>query len=483
MIEQSVSLGLSDTQALPPGLLTNGTMFDRQGRWANGNLVRFSNGYPEPIGDWSVLALNGTFAPGQPSGAVMFFDPVIAKMRIIVTSATKVYAVALSDKSVGGALNVVQDVTPASLASLSLPWSFDVTPTQALVAREKLWTYDYNDPSPMEVASGSPACRFVIVTPEQFVMLSTSVRDMKWASQGTTSIWTPTTTNSAGGLTLQTDSALVCGRRCRGQTLLWTKDELWALDYVGAPLYYGATRVGAGCGALTSNAVTVAGDAAYWMSRGGFFKYDGFVQPMPCDVYDDVFNPDFAGWDSISGAGIWTSHNPQEHEITWFYKLGSAVTPDRYVSYNYVNNSWSKGLLARVIGTDAIWPVDNGGGRFEQVSSIMFDTSATFYRHESGGAATGAYIESGPFQAGSGDNTALVQRLIPDSRSTGDQVTLISGMYPGDTETSYGPYTSSGSVPIDTRFRARYVRFKQTLTQLTSRVGIPRLGVIPSSKR
>jgi hypothetical protein len=214
------------------------------------------------------------------------------------------------------------------------------------------------------------------------------------------------------------------------------------------------------------------------MNAGGFYKYNGYVQPMRCDIADSIFN---SSLQRQNGFRWFSLVNSPYNEIWWYYGTDPLLfTPNQVVIYNYVDDTWSMGQQSRAAGTDALWHTSQG----DRICPVMFDIdNTTAYLHEVGSAITGAYIQSGPFQIGPGDQTALVQRVIPDSRTVGDQITLFSGTFPGDAETANGPYTSSGAVPLDARFRARYVRYQQTLTQSTSRVGIPRIGVIPSSRR
>ena len=47
----------------PAGIIKNGTDYANTGRWVDGDLVRFENGYLKPIGGWTSFkdtALTGT---------------------------------------------------------------------------------------------------------------------------------------------------------------------------------------------------------------------------------------------------------------------------------------------------------------------------------------------------------------------------------------------------------------------------------------
>ena len=47
--------------------------------------------------------------------------------------------------------------------------------------------------------------------------------------------------------------------------------------------------VGDNCGIISSRAVVAQDTYAMWMGPNGFFVYDGFVKPIPCDLQDYVF--------------------------------------------------------------------------------------------------------------------------------------------------------------------------------------------------
>ena len=72
----------------PAGIVKNGTDYTNKGRWVDGNLVRFENGYLKPIGGWDLL--RNTALTGKPIGMYAYNDnsgnPVLA-----VGTSEKVY--------------------------------------------------------------------------------------------------------------------------------------------------------------------------------------------------------------------------------------------------------------------------------------------------------------------------------------------------------------------------------------------------------
>lgn len=480
-----------------PGLFTNGTMSQRKGRWANGNLVRFDGGFPKPMGGWSALTFKDPdtqLSVGIPESAQEFNNNVYAA-HIWHDEAAEVVVAAKTDKLFtfkrstigGGAPFELRDITPAGFGSQTniQQVTFSITTfngsayiSRAGQAASFIFKYTLGDTIAAQV-SGSPGARGVFVTAEQFLMAIGFNNDVVWASQGTDDIWTPTSTNSAGGLTLSSASRLMTGRRVRGQSLVWSEDDVWALDFVGAPLYYGATLVGSGCGIIGPNAVAVVRDTAYWMGLGGFFKYDGYVQQLHCDVLDSVFNPTLA---RFHGARFFAVVNSPANEIWWFYCVNASAPPNRVVIYNYANETWSLGSIIRTAGTDALW---HDSSTEETVSPILFDdTGDIAYQHETASPATGAFIETGPFSLDAGlENTVLIHKVFPDGPGGSDTYNLITGNDPERDSVTSATLGPLGTSPIDVRIRAKYVRWNQNLNSNVSRVGTPRLGIVPSSRR
>jgi hypothetical protein len=168
--------------------------------------------------------------------------------------------------------------------------------------------------------------------------------------------------------------------------------------------------------------------------------------------------------------------NGQYGEIWWFYPSSASTENDRYVAYNYVENTWSIGTLSRTAGTDA--------GTFRQ--PMMADPSDNkIYEHEIGFEYGGLtpFAETGPIMLGSGDNVVSVTEMIPDEKTQGDvSATFKTRFYPNGTERSYGPFSMSN--PTSMRFTGRQVRMRVDGARLADwRVGINRLDAIAGGRR
>ncbi len=307
-------------------------------------------------------------------------------------------------------------------------------------------------------------------------MANFSRRRVYWPSQETLTDWVPSDENTAGSFDLSTDGSLVCGRASRGQTLLWTTTDLWVATYIGGEFLYSFSKVGMNCGIISRQAVVVLDTAAYWMGHGKFFMYDGFVKTIPCEVGDYVFG-DF---DSELVDKIWTLANPTFNEITWFYNAASNIseTPNRYVTYNYVENHWTFGMLDRTTG------ITRDASAVVEVP-VMISSDGTIYDHETLFERSGheVFLESGPMEVGNGDQVQRIQRIVPDDNTVGDvSASLYTALAPDDPETLNGPYTLS--VITSVRLTARQVRIRLAEVIPTAwRVGVIRLGAIAGGRR
>lgn len=471
---------------IPPGYKRTGTKYDAKGRWYDGNLVRWREGVMQPIGGWRIASNTAGFPLDAIGGST-----TVATMarwlssngeRIVVAVDSKVVA----NDSTGGGTGAWTDISAAGWATgaVLVPFGGHLIAWSGV----GLYTWDGNMANDFTAIAGV-AARNVVVTPERFLVAlgagtPYNPRLVQWADQETETVWTPSPTNQAGSLELQTDGEILLGRPLKGQTMILTTTDAWSMTYIGGQFVYSFRKEGDKCGCISKFAAAAVDDRLFWMGRKGFFMYDGFVRPLPCEVADKVFGELSASQKVAqpSSINITAMTVAAMNEVWWFYST-TGNTPNRQVVYNYLTNHWEFHALDRVAGLDA------GYGRFPL---MIASTNSQVYEHEHplgqrfGGPS---YAESGPFELSSGDRTMLVQRIVPDGSNLADtQLTVYSSFFPVEAETTNGPYSLAN--PIDVRFKGRQIRLKvngsignDTAADGTWRFGTPRLGVIPSSRR
>jgi hypothetical protein len=337
------------------------------------------------------------------------------------------------------------------------------------------WQLGFTTPTLAAAITNAPTGNKAVLVTAERIMFALGAggnpRKVQWCDQENNTLWTPAGDNQAGDYELATPGTLLAGKRVKGVNLLFTDVDVHTAQYVGAPFVYGFEKAGSGCGLISAQAVAAIDTAAIWMSKSGFWIYDGYVKPLPSDVSDYVFgNINFN-----QASKVYAVHNSKFGEIWWYYPSSGSNENDSYVTYNYRENHWNIGTLARTAGTDA--------GVF--ANPLAVSTDGYIYEHEVGFAYDSAslYAESGPVQLGNGDNIMSVRQVIPDEQTLGEAVVSFKTRnYPTGTQSTFGPYTAAN--PTDVRFAARQVNMKVTGAVLADwRIGVMRLDAVPSGKR
>lgn len=288
--------------------------------------------------------------------------------------------------------------------------------------------------------------RLLRVSDNRFVMcfgvnpLGSGVLDpmlIRWSDQEDATNWTPAATNQAGSLPLSRGSEIVTAVQARQEYLVWTDSALYSLQYLGAPDGWGAQLVGENTSIVSMNAVTYVNGFAYWMGKGSFYQYDGRVTPLRCDVRRYVFN-DFNKDQNVQ---VFSGANNAFNEVWWFYCSADSTVVDRYVVYNYVEDIWFYGMLARTAWNDVGSPIAatyNGALVSHEVGLDDAETDTP--------TAIPAYITSTQVDLEDGDKFMLVRRALPDitfAGSTADNPNAMLTIYPS--RNSGSGRTSPGS--------------------------------------
>ena len=232
---------------------------------------------------------------------------------------------------------------------------------------------------------------------------------VRWSNQEDAAMWTPKTDNTAGSLRLSAGSEIIGGIRTRQEIAIFTDNAIYSMQFIGPPFIFGINLVTEGVSMVSPQAAINANNAIYFMDQDNFYVYSGSVQSLPCSVRAYVF-------DDFNYDQTWKVHatrNAQFNEVTWFYCSGDSLEIDRYVTYNYLEQTWTIGTMARTAWIDAGSSTETPIGAGSSGSTTNY-----LYNQETGsnddGSAMTAYIESADFDAGDGDQFMFIKRLIPD---------------------------------------------------------------------
>jgi hypothetical protein len=253
------------------------------------------------------------------------------------------------------------------------------------------------------------------------------------------------------------------------------------------------------------NAAVIASGVVYWMGVDKFYKYDGRVQTLNCDLRRYIFS-DF---NVLQAQQVYAGTNEGFNEIWWFYCSANSNETDRYAVYNYIENVWYYGNMGRTAWLDS--------GLLPLPVAATYDSELV--QHEDGVDAYSlgnitpidAYISSSEFDIGDGHNFGYVWRVVPDLTFTGSSsnagsegsgiptpaVTMT--LYPMQNSGSGTGTAANGSVTkgsnyviteeytgiIYTRARGRQMIFKIASNQLgtTWQLGAPRIDIKADGRR
>ena len=345
---------------------------------------------------------------------------------------------------------------------------------------------------------------------------------IRFSNQENINVWNPTATNTAGTFTLDQGNEIITAVQGKDYVLVLTDQAAYVMQFVGPPFTFSLRQVGSNCGCLGQHAAIYAQGAVYWMGfGGGFFMFDGTVKQLPSLVEDFVFTTQGTGLGINYDANqiSYAYHNSLYNEVGWFYASNNSQQINRNVVFNFLEQSWTTGSLARPSYSDAHTYNLPYATQFNRTGTPTFPAiqgvtniygSSRYWAHETGvnqveadgtTTAISSYILSGDYDlseqglAGDGEYIMRVSRFIPDFKNLAGnaKITLYFRNYPAETALSdsngpliTGPFTISTTTNfISTRVRGRQVSLKieNDAVGETWRYGTLRLDVAAGGRR
>ena len=330
---------------------------------------------------------------------------------------------------------------------------------------------------------------------------------IRWSDQEDPTNWSPTVTNQSGDLRLSYGSEIITARQQRQEILVWTDSALYSLQYLGPPFVWGAQSVGENISIISPNAVASANNITYWMGTDKFYKYDGRVQTLRCDLRQFIFQN--------ADPNLTLNHNQTQqvfastveayNEVWWFYCSTDSTVPNRYVVYNYSEDIWYYGTMERTAWLDSgLSPnplaTTNSGYLLNQETGVDNGETGTLQ-------PISAYITSSEVDIDDGHNFGFIWRLLPDMTFRGSTAasptanfTLLPMQNAGsgyNSPASVGGSNTaavvrSATIPIEqftgqvhTRVRGRQIAIKVDSDSLgtTWQLGAPRIDIRQDGRR
>lgn len=367
------------------------------------------------------------------------------------------------------------------------------------------------DVAGMMGASDVPTKQLMIMTSDvsRFVLcfganpLGESVLDpmlIRWSDQEDFLNWTPAATNQAGDLRLSTGSRIVTALQLRQEIVVWTDAAVYSLQYQGPPFVWGAQTLADNTSIIGPNARATASGVAFWMGTDKFYKYDGRVNTMRCDLRQYIFQD----INLQQSDQIFASTVEAFNEVWWFYPTADSTVPNRYVVYNYAEDIWYYGQLERTAWLDS-----------KIISHPIAAYQNRLIEHEVGvddgsdnvPVPIHAFIDSSEFDIEDGQNFGFIWRVLPDITfrgSTAQNPSVTMTMQPmlnagsgynnplsvggsasaAVTRTSVVPIEQfTGQVYVRVRGRQMSIKIESSDLGVTWQLGAPRIDVRLDGRR
>jgi len=318
---------------------------------------------------------------------------------------------------------------------------------------------------------------------------------VRFGSQESLITWSAAATNTAGDLRIGSGSEIIAAIETKQQIIIFTDVSLHAMQFLGPPFTFGINMVSDNLTIMSPLSAINVEDTIFWMGQEEFYSYSGSVQRLACTVRDFIFS-DF---NFLQKEKVTAATNTAFGEVWWFYPSASSDENDKYVVFNYQQNVWYYGDMARTVWMD----------RGINADPIAAGTDHYLYSHESGfddgstepATALAAFIESSQMDMGDGDHFLFMTRMVPDvtfrnstAVSPTATMTLQARNYPGGLylQTQAKAVTRTSTVPIEQwtnqvnvrlRGRAFSLKVASSDTGVGWRLGTPRVDIRPDGRR
>ena len=328
---------------------------------------------------------------------------------------------------------------------------------------------------------------------------------LRWSDQENIYQWTPAATNQAGSLLLSHGSKIVTVMQARQELLVFTDSTLYSLQYLGPPVIWGSQLLGDNISIAGPNSVAIASGVVYWMGVDKFYRYDGRIQTVRCDLLRFIYND--INLDQVDQ--FFASTNEGFNEVWFFYCSATSSSIDRYVVYNYLENNgegvWYYGNMARTAWLDS--GLRNYPMAATYSNNVVYHELGLDDNTNAAPVAIYSYVSSSEFDIDDGDRFGFVWRILPDITFNGSTtvnptgtLTLIPMQNSGSgfnnptsvagsnnasiTRTSTVPIEQfTGQVYIRVRGRQMIIQFENEQLGSTWQLGSPRIDIKQDGRR
>lgn len=165
--------------------------------------------------------------------------------------------------------------------------------------------------------------------------------EIRWCSDDNIEEWTVGEATTAGDFTVRdADSEFVAMEPFADRLLLYTRDNVYMISYIGAPFIFGVLPVLNGIGAWGPSSVITVGRQHYGWGPSGVWQTDGAqFKLLDEGRVREYLKGRLYAQQASKMVGY---HNEARHRVEWFYPTDALGENVEGVAYDYITSAWSR---------------------------------------------------------------------------------------------------------------------------------------------
>lgn len=209
-----------------------------------------------------------------------------------------------------------------------------------------------NAPANIERMMVGPDDRHVLAFGTNLV--STGVHDrmfVRWCKGDDYNTWISSSTNDAGSKRLDTGSRLITAVKTNNGILLFADKALYFVSVIGGTDVYQIRLVAQTVEVISPEAVIDVDGVVYFMAFGDFYRWNGVLERMECDIRTMIFGtPTVPGLNEAMASKIHARVVKEFNEIWWSFPEDGETENSAAAIYNYALRCWYYSSIPRECG-------------------------------------------------------------------------------------------------------------------------------------
>jgi hypothetical protein len=256
--------------------------------------------------------------------------------------------------------------------------------------------------------------------------------------------WDATDTTKSAGFNdlVQMQSGIVDGATLGTNFIIYSKDQVWLMEFVGGTFIHNFRKLFSECGVVNQNCILEVDGTHYVFDHDDIYVHDSHTRQSICD--ERVKEYIFGGLNTAKTDRCFAHHNPDLDEVMFCYVSGDDMAEytngsrcNRAAVFNYKKQTWSFMDLPNV-SSSTVGTVRSSVNY--NLATLSYESSGgTYYTQEAGYDIHSLFVG----EANSVDGITSAKLYGLDLSDSG------SLAFPLDTEANKSPYIERQGIDLD----------------------------------